>query len=350
MELRTDFSKQDLIRAFSFHFYRISVAFLVRHGLIKANKYLFNKGSLFIEDLGLNLYSTPNRFYDPTIGRFNGIDKLSDMFTSISPMIFGFNNPLKFVDPTGLMADLPEFTVTATRLPSLSKQYSMLLADLKGSQSPIQRNLGMVASREGIESANDLANRGRMISYNSYEATRYRDSEFMQGIRAMYKYGVTGSILAAAGGPILLEALTQSGVTNSIIDSFVIGSELSTSNRILSAGMETASQLATGTKFRDLDVIDIGAQSVFGFNTFGSVLTGSVLDYSPFSEPNRYLGFSVNTGNRAITNLGTGAVSGLSTDFIMKNVKSPSASFVLFLGTDMVMKFNANQINKVAND
>lgn len=189
-----------------------------------------------------------------------------------------------------------------------------------------------------------------MISYNSYEATRYRDSEFMQGIRAMYKYGVTGSILAAAGGPILLEALTQSGVTNSIIDSFVIGSELSTSNRILSAGMETASQLATGTKFRDLDVIDIGAQSVFGFNTFGSVLTGSVLDYSPFSEPNRYLGFSVNTGNRAITNLGTGAVSGLSTDFIMKNVKSPSASFVLFLGTDMVMKFNANQINKVAND
>jgi hypothetical protein len=83
---------------------------------------------------------------------------------------------------------------------------------------------------------------------------------------------------------------------------------------------------------------------------FGSVLTGSVLDYSPLSDSNGYLGFSINTGNRALTNLGTGAVSGLSTDLIMRNVKSPSASFVLFLGTDMVMKFNANQINKVAND
>ena len=317
---------------------------------VKKNKYLFNKSSLLIEDLGLNLYWTPNRFYDPSIGRFNGIDKLSDMFTSVSPMIFGFNNPLKFVHPTGLYGDLPEFTVTSTKLPSFGMQYSMLLSQLKMSQSPIQRNLGFVASREGIQAANDLVNRGRMISYNLYEATQYRDSEFMQGIRAMYKYGVTGSILAVAGGPILLEALTQSGVTKSIIDSFVIGSELSTSKRILSAGMETGSQLATGTDIRDLDFIDIGAQSVFGFNTFGSVLTGSVLDYSPFSVSSGYFGFSVNTGNRAVTNLGTGAVSGLSTDFIMKNVKSPSASFVLFLGTDMIMKFNANQINKVAND
>jgi RHS repeat-associated protein len=303
-----------------------------------------------MDDVNLNLYWTPNRFYAPAVGRFYGIDKVADMFTSVSPMMYAFNNPLKFVDPTGLLSDLPEFTVTATRLPSFNIQYSILLTDLGMSHSPIERNLGMVASREGLNAANDLINRGQKNSYSHYEAMKYRDSEFMEGIRAMYKYGVTGSILAVAGGPILLEALTQSGVTRAIINSFVIGAESSGSSRLLSAGMETASQLATGTEFRDLDVIDIGAQSVFGFNTFGSILTGSVLDYRPLEKPSGALGFSVNTGNQALTNLGTGAVSGLSTDFIMRNVKSPSASFVLFLGTDMVMKFNANQINKVAND
>lgn len=90
---------------------------------LKVNKYLFNQSSLLLDDFALNCYWTPNRFYDPSIGRFNGIDKVADMFTSVSPMIFGFNNPLKFVDPTGLFGDLPEFTITASRLPSYSMQY-----------------------------------------------------------------------------------------------------------------------------------------------------------------------------------------------------------------------------------
>lgn len=36
-----------------------------------------------------------------------------------------------------------------------------------------------------------------------------------------------------------------------------------------------------------------------------------------------------------------GSMAGLASDFISNNVKSPGASFVLFLGADMIMKFNA---------
>lgn len=245
---------------------------------MKKNKYLYNKSSLLIEDLGLNLYWTPNRFYDPTIGRFNGIDKVADLFTSVSPMIFGFNNPLKFVDPTGLFGDLPEFTVTSTRLPSVSMQYSMLLAQLKTSRSPIYRNLGFVASREGIEAANDLANRGRMISYNLYEATQYQDSEFMQGIRAMYKYGVTGSILAVAGGPILLEGVIQS-IAN--------GTGL---NMVLEASWQVGNSLLYNGNLSQIDLADIGFA---GFGKYGFVGM-ALVDFTTSGEFST-IGYNKNT-------------------------------------------------------
>ncbi|MCH7414110.1 hypothetical protein MM213_11475 [Belliella sp. R4-6] len=74
------------------------------------------------------------------------------------------------------------------------------------------------------------------------------------------------------------------------------------------------------------------------------------MDYTPFSQRNSNLGFAINKGNRGLTNLGTGTAAGLATDFITNTIKSPGASFVLFLSTDMIMKFNTNQINKSNND
>src|SRR5690606_5942018 len=42
------------------------------------------------------------RLYDGALGRFFGIDLLADMFTDHSPYHFGYNNPISFMDPTGL--------------------------------------------------------------------------------------------------------------------------------------------------------------------------------------------------------------------------------------------------------
>lgn len=64
-------------------------------------------------------------------------------------MVYGFNNPLKFNDPTGLSGgceecvDLNEVVVYATRLPRVAPDYGSLMRDLGRSSSPIYRNISV---------------------------------------------------------------------------------------------------------------------------------------------------------------------------------------------------------------
>ncbi|MCJ8165966.1 DUF6443 domain-containing protein [Pontibacter sp. E15-1] len=55
-------------------------------------------------ELGLNWMDYGARMYDAQIGRFNTVDPLSDMFNSETPYHYVHNNPLLFVDPTGMAA------------------------------------------------------------------------------------------------------------------------------------------------------------------------------------------------------------------------------------------------------
>jgi len=67
------------------------------------NNSLFNGGSEWLADFDNDpdFYSTANREYDPTLGRFNGLDPLAESFTSWSPYSFSFNNPVIYSDPSG---------------------------------------------------------------------------------------------------------------------------------------------------------------------------------------------------------------------------------------------------------
>jgi RHS repeat-associated protein len=68
------------------------------------NKYLYNGGSELQEDLGLEIYGTAFRGYDPALGRFMQIDPLADYFSSHTPYNYAYNNPIYFNDPMGLSA------------------------------------------------------------------------------------------------------------------------------------------------------------------------------------------------------------------------------------------------------
>ncbi|AWW28887.1 hypothetical protein DN752_01370 [Echinicola strongylocentroti] len=232
-------------------------------------KYLFNRGRELIDDLNLGLYWTPNRFYDPSIGRFSGLDKLSDMYTSISPMVFGFNNPIKFNDPTGLLGecddcpevDLPEVTVTASRLQESTPDYSLLFEQFRNSTNTVYRNLGYVAQNRGAKEARDLLSRGRTLHYSDYEAQQSKNSEYLDGIRNMYKYGVTGSILAIAASPILLETLANKA-----------GGDMA-----LEAGFQIMNSLLYNGDLSQVDIADIGFAA---FSKYGFVGM-AILDYTP---------------------------------------------------------------------
>ena len=80
------------------------------------NNAKFNSGNEFNDDLDITLYETPFRNYNAQIGRFQGIDRLSELTPSLTPMNFGGNNPISFNDPSGLYhgGDLETVTVTGT--------------------------------------------------------------------------------------------------------------------------------------------------------------------------------------------------------------------------------------------
>ncbi len=50
----------------------------------------------------LNLYDYSARYYESAIGRFTSVDPLAEKYYSISPYAYVMNNPMKYLDPTGM--------------------------------------------------------------------------------------------------------------------------------------------------------------------------------------------------------------------------------------------------------
>lgn len=67
----------------------------------KLNRYQYN-GKELTSDLGLNWYAYGARWYDPAIGRFTGVDPISDQFPNLSTYNYASNDPISNIDLHGL--------------------------------------------------------------------------------------------------------------------------------------------------------------------------------------------------------------------------------------------------------
>ncbi|MDN3689144.1 DUF6443 domain-containing protein [Cyclobacterium jeungdonense] len=228
------------------------------------NNYKFNAGSLLLDRLGW--YQTPNRLYDPVLGRFWGMDKLSDMYTSISPMAFGFNNPLLFSDPTGLAGDCdgcPEFQLPVVTINSSpNRRHHMQLESqlqlMRQSRNPVYRNLGQTAYREGLQAARDLYQRGRKLHFSEKEALASRNSRYLDGIGKMVSHGITGSMVAAVASPVLVRGVVE-GLGARVVQR--MGMEV---------GLQMGMSLLFNGNLKSVDVADIGLAGLFGKSAFFS--------------------------------------------------------------------------------
>ena len=192
------------------------------------------------------------------------MDKLSDLYASVSPMAFGFNNPLLFADPTGLAPDCedcPEFQlplVTVSSNPNHSNRMMLesQLQLMRQSRNPVYRNLGQTAYPEGLQAARDLYQRGRKLHFSESEALASRNSRYLDGIGKMVTYGISGSMVAAAASPALVRGMVE-GLGGRVVQRM---------------GIETGVQISTSLVFsgnlETMDFADIGLAGLFRRNAF----------------------------------------------------------------------------------
>jgi len=156
---------------------------------------------------GLNWYDYGARHYDAALGRFVTVDPLAEKYYGISPYGYCANNPVKYIDPTGMFYD-DYFNQWGKYLgtDNSSTDYVRVMDDSQWSMhsngdGTIDPEIGVLAGV--LHSGSDISTEASLEIYQHYNST---GMPLANTVRGAFKNGSTGMITQSIkGNPIRVD-------------------------------------------------------------------------------------------------------------------------------------------------
>ena len=104
-DLKVTHTKGSILQEDHYYPFGMTIASLSNNSLLlKPNKFKYN-GFELQEEFDLDWYDYQARYYDPQLGRFMQVDPAADLMRRHSPYNYAFDNPIRFIDPDGMMPE-----------------------------------------------------------------------------------------------------------------------------------------------------------------------------------------------------------------------------------------------------
>jgi len=168
-------------------------------------RYKYN-GKELQDELGLNVYAYGWRDYDPSLGRWNVIDQLSEKYYKISPYAYVANNPITTIDPDGRYLFGLFGSTSAERKEARAEKYAAKVGGsvVKGENGQVTVNV-VNETKDGIISKSNFGDFATLKS-NFKSWTNNHKEQLLKGAELAQKKGnqlaLTGLGAAAIGAPI----------------------------------------------------------------------------------------------------------------------------------------------------
>ena len=134
------------------------------------------EGKEFIEMHGYNGYDSRGRIYIPDFVRTTTMDPLAEKYYSISPYAWCLNNPVRFIDPTGMEIEGTRESMSAFYRALFSTYFTMW--SLEQNNSNGKYNDRITSLRSSLGTMNTMANSKNVYSFNDLSGIKNASGDF----------------------------------------------------------------------------------------------------------------------------------------------------------------------------